>query len=362
MSESFDTFAHGVMSGRDRSFRAHALRAATRLVEPFYTATMRLRDALYDHELFKTHRLPRPAISIGNLTTGGTGKTPIVCWLARELIQTGHRPAVLLRGYKPTPAGLSDEAMLIEQIVGPGVMVIANSDRVGGAKQAVAQHPEIDLFILDDAFQHRRVERDLDLVLIDATSPFGFRHVLPRGMLREPLGALRRADAVLITRIDQVSKDRLIEISDELLRQIPDTPVLQASFALDDLAIRGKKVFVFCGIGNPGAFLEQVSACGATVVGHRFFADHYPYEAGDIMALQDAAQASDAQLLVTTQKDWVKLAAIDRGQGIPIVAVGQKVQMSGSDSQRLLSWARSAIVPFSPQEPSAPPACDTEAR
>jgi tetraacyldisaccharide 4'-kinase len=363
MSDSFDTYTHGVMSGRDRSIGAHALRAVTRVAEPFYAGAMRLRNALYDHGLFKTHRLPRPVISVGNLTTGGTGKTPIVCWLASELIKAGHRPAVLLRGYKASRAGISDEAVLIRQIVGADVTVIANRDRVAGANTAIAQRPEIDLFILDDAFQHRRVERDFDLVLIDSTSPFGFDHVLPRGMLREPLRGLKRADAVLITRADHLKKERLIGINDILRKHTPDAPILQTSFALDDSELQGKKkVFVFCGIGNPRTFLEQVAETGASVVGHRFFGDHHPYEPADVAALQDAARATGADLLVTTQKDWVKLANIQSESGIPIVAVGQTLRISEEDSQRLLSWAKSVIVPSAPAEPSAPPASDSEAR
>jgi tetraacyldisaccharide 4'-kinase len=348
------------MSGRDRSLGAHALRALTRIGEPFYAGAMRVRNALYDGGLFKTHRLPRPVISIGNLTTGGTGKTPIVCWLASELIKAGHRPAVLLRGYKSTN-GRSDEAMLIEQRVGPQVTVVANSDRVAGGSQALRQKPDIDVFILDDAFQHRRVERDFDLVLVDATSPFGFDHVLPRGMLREPRGGLRRADAVLVTRADQVTKDQLIEISSALVKLVGDVPVLQASFALDDSAIRGKNAFVFCGIGNPSAFLAQVRSRTA-VTGSRFFPDHHAYSVGDLDEVQTLARSSGAQVLVTTQKDWVKLASVQECAGLPIVAVPQRVEISDRDAERILAWVKSIIVPTAPAERSAPRASESEAR
>ncbi|HTL28146.1 MAG TPA: tetraacyldisaccharide 4'-kinase [Tepidisphaeraceae bacterium] len=363
MSESFDTFAHGVMSGRDRSAKALALRALTRIAEPFYAGAMRVRNALYDHGLFKTHRLPRPVISVGNITTGGTGKTPIVCWLANELIKAGHHPAVLLRGYKGTLSGLSDEANLIAQIVGPDAPVGANADRVEIANKVLAHRPGVEVFLLDDAFQHRRVDRDFNLVLLDATSPFGFGHVLPRGMLREPLAGLRRADAVLITRVDQVSKEELIQISDTLLRVIPDTPVLQASFELDATSIRGKKVFAFCGIGNPSVFFRQLAQSGAEVVDRRTFADHHPYSAADIAALQNAAGSAGADLLVTTQKDLVRFFSLDKKQyAIPIVAVGQTVRMSEQDSQRLLAWAKSVIVRSAPAGPSAARGSDSEAR
>ncbi len=343
MTDSFDTYTHRVMSGENRSPAAIALRAITRLIEPFYSTTMRLRNALYDHDLFKSQRLPRPVISVGNLTTGGTGKTPIVCWLATELIKAGHHPEVLMRGYKRSPAGVSDEASLIEKIV----RVVPSSDRVAGASQALRQHPDTDVFILDDAFQHRRVERDFNLVLIDATSPFGFGHVLPRGMLREPISGLKRADAVLVTRADQVSKERLIEISAALVKIIGDTPVLQASFALIDEEIRGKKAFVFCGIGNPRAFLEQVRS-STNVTGSKFFPDHQDYSLGDLDDVQTLAQSSGAQILVTTRKDWVKIANIEGCAGLPIVAVDQRVEMSAGDSQRLLSWLKSVIVPPAP--------------
>jgi tetraacyldisaccharide 4'-kinase len=341
MSESFDTYAHGVMSGQNRSPAAVALRGITRLIEPFYATTMRVRNALYDRELFRSHRLSRPVISMGNITTGGTGKTPIVCWIASELIKAGYHPTVLMRGYKATAKGISDEASLMQNIV----HVVPSRDRVAGASQALRQKPDIDVFILDDAFQHRRVERDLNLVLIDATSPFGFGHVLPRGMLREPLSGLRRADAVLVTRANQVSKERLIEISASLVKVIGDTTVLQASFALIDDEIRGKKAFVFCGIGNPRAFLEQVRL-STNVTGSRFFPDHHDYSMSGLDEVQTLAQSSGAQILVTTRKDWVKIINIQGCEGLPIVAVDQRVEMSEKDSERLLSWVKSIIVPI----------------
>jgi tetraacyldisaccharide 4'-kinase len=259
-----------------------------------------------------------------------------------------------MRGYNPSKLGISDEASLVGEIV----RVMPNSDRVAGASEALREKPDTDVFILDDAFQHRAVERDFNLVLIDATSPFGFGHVLPRGMLREPMSGLKRADAVLVTRANQVSNERLIEIGAALVKIIGDTPVLQASFALIDEEIRGKKAFVFCGIGNPGAFLEQVRS-STNVTGSRFFGDHHHYSIGELRDVQTLAQSTGAQLLVTTRKDWVKITNLQGCEGLPIVAVDQRVELSEKDSQRLLSWVKSVIVPAAREEPPEAGASDS---
>ena len=206
-----------VLSGEDRSLRSQALRGACahhRAVLCNDDASTKLSVSI--RCVPAPHRLPHPTISVGNITTGGTGKTPVVRWLAERLQEQGRRPAVLMRGYR-SEGGISDEQSLLQQQL-PEIPVIANPDRVRGAADATQKQNDIDTFILDDGFQHRRVHRDFDLVLIDATAPFGFGHILPRGSLREPLSGLRRANALLITRSSQVDVNRLKEIEVELAR------------------------------------------------------------------------------------------------------------------------------------------------
>src|SRR2546421_2585086 len=158
--------AKRVMSGEDRSFAATAVRAATAVVEPVYAGIMRARNALYDRGILRSHRLPRPTISVGNITTGGTGKTPMVRWIAESLAAKNKHVAILLRGYG------GDEAKMYREWLGERASVVANADRVAGARAAMAQSPPPDVFVLDDAFQHRRGWRGLDLGLIHATAPF----------------------------------------------------------------------------------------------------------------------------------------------------------------------------------------------
>src|SRR4051794_2790213 len=199
------------MGGEDRSIRASLLRGATAAAEPFYAVVAAARNRAFDAGLRKIHRLPRATISIGNITTGGTGKTPVVRWLAQRLRESGRRVAVLSRGYKAEPGKLGDEQLMLDHALNSSVEqqrvhIVANPDRVAGASEALRLRPETDVFLLDDGFQHRRAGRDLDVVLVSATNPFGYGRVLPRGMLREPLSGLRRAGAFIVSHADQVGE------------------------------------------------------------------------------------------------------------------------------------------------------------
>src|ERR1700722_16404745 len=195
--------AQEILSGSDGSLRGRVVRGLTAIAEPAYAAAMAGRNLAYSRGWFSSRRLPSATISVGNITTGGTGKTPVVRWLAGRLREAGKYPAVLLRGYRATTGGVSDEQQLLARGLTDAIPVIANPDRFAGAEQALGHNGKIDAFVLDDGFQHRKVKRDFDLVLINATEPFGFGHVLPRGLLREPMAGLRRADALLITRSSQ---------------------------------------------------------------------------------------------------------------------------------------------------------------
>jgi tetraacyldisaccharide 4'-kinase len=276
-------------------------------------------------------------VSIGNITTGGTGKTPVTRWLAEKLIAAGLRPAVLLRGYK----GGDEQKLLQSQL--PSIPVHANPSRIDGA-QEVLKTEKIDLFILDDGFQHRKIHRDFDLVLIDASNPFGFGHVLPRGLLREPMDGLSRAHAFLITHAELGC---LPEIEQTLRRFNPDAPIYRSrhvATGLQDLS--GQKVLVFCGIGNPSSFLKQIESTGATIVNSRAFNDHHQYSAEDLTNLRNRARMAGAEALVTTEKDWVKLADIvdQVGDLPPIVRAQLTIQFENDDEQKLFERIRDAIV------------------
>ncbi|MEO6436600.1 MAG: tetraacyldisaccharide 4'-kinase, partial [Tepidisphaeraceae bacterium] len=292
-----------VLSGEDRSIGATLLRGVLSVAEPFYAAAMTARNALYDARVFASQSLPRPTISVGNLTTGGTGKTPVVQWLAREFASRGLRPAILMRGYRAASTGGSDEQRMLQNSFGDDAIVIANPDRIAGAAEAMGQSRPPDVFILDDAFQHRRVRRDFNLVLIDGWDPFANRHVLPRGLLREPIRGIKRADAIVITRavhwqvfdevfleIRRFNKDAPIYLADHihtaLLRRSSDEPCAE-EISLDHL--KASRFFAFAGIANPRALEHQLREHGQTFAGFRAFPDHHGYAAGDLRDLNAAA-------------------------------------------------------------------------
>ena len=357
-----DQTVRRVMSGEARGVGATLLRGAMRLLESIYAAVMSSRNASYRRGVLRMHRCARPVVSVGNITTGGTGKTPVVRWLAEHLRQRGLQPAILMRGYRREPdAATSDEQqLLLDQLNPPGatgapIVVHADPDRVGGAEHVLRDNADVDVFILDDGFQHRRLHRDFDLVLIDATNPFGFDHVLPRGLLREPLHGLSRASAVLITRADQALPGTLEEIGRTVRRYATSIPIYQSTHAQTSVvtdgtstpidSLRGKRIFAFCGVGNPEAFLAQLRAAGAELVATRSFGDHHAYEERDVEDLVSQAMRSGAGALVTTEKDWVKLARLkaSRTDSVPIWRVRLELRFVADDEQKLFDDITRAI-------------------
>jgi tetraacyldisaccharide 4'-kinase len=350
-----DQYARRVMSGRERGPRAALLRAAMAAVEPIYGAVTASRNRLFDVGILRSHRLPRPVVSVGNITTGGTGKTPVVRWLAEGLRDRGKRVAILSRGYGATPGQLGDEQLMLQRLLHADdaraqVTLVANPDRTAAARRVLHERPEVDVFVLDDAFQHRRVRRDFDLVLINATSPFGYGRVLPRGMLREPLRGLMRANAVIITHADRVAADELDAIERQIRKWNVAAPVYHAAHAhagfrrgadatmhpLGDL--RDRNVFAFCGIGDPETFLRQLQSAGGRAAGHRWFADHHHYTPQDLATLRREAAAAGADVLLTTEKDWAKLERIPSVHDghPPVWRVDMRIQFFGSGEALLL--------------------------
>jgi len=345
MSSSFKQFGLRAISGEDKSLAAGISRCIAAVVEPFYAATMRIRNACYDRGLFASHDLDRPTISVGNITTGGTGKTPVVKWLADQLRQRGKHPAILLRGYGSTDSQSSDEAQLLKD--GLKIPVMANPSRILGAAEVLRQHPEVDVFILDDAFQHRRAKRDFNLVLISATQPFGFGHVLPRGLLREPLAGLVRADAFLITRCSLVPVDAVNAIDTFLRSSYFAKPIYHCDHLHSGLwipatnqtlpmeSLAGQKVFVTAGIGDPAAFARQIESVGAVIVGTRWFEDHHAFASSEIQFLIDAAKHAGADRIITTEKDWVKIKTADPANGL-IAVTKLEIHFREMDGQKLI--------------------------
>ena len=315
-----------LLSGESRGPFASLARLGLWLASGLYCIGWWLREAFRK----KPIPLTRPVISVGNLTVGGTGKTPAVAWIARWLRDRDIQVALLSRGYGADDNLQNDEALLLEEIL-PDVPHLQGPDRVETGKTAIDEL-ESQLILLDDGFQHRRLARDLDLVLIDATCPWGHGHLLPRGLLREPVAGLKRAHAVLLTRCDQVDAVRLAELRNLLKNKFPDLPVVLTRHQAVGLAregeeellplvtLRGRDVAAFSGIGRPEAFRKTLEQIGARVVDHRVFPDHFAYDRDSVRELRLwASSLPEGTVMACTRKDLVKLRMSDLG-GRPLYA------------------------------------------
>jgi len=337
-----------LISEGPRNVRQRALLAGLRAVAGCYGLGVGLRNWAYDRGLLADVNVGVPVISVGNLTTGGTGKTPLVVWLYERLTARGRRCGILTRGYKTTEAKLIDEpAVLLKSC--PQASVVVDPDRVAGARRAIDED-RADVLILDDGLQHRRIHRDLNIVTVDATCPFGYGRLLPAGLLREPVEALKRADAVVVTHYDHVTDEQGRELLDRIGRIAPEAEAATAAhvhpdarladgrtLSLDEL--RGRRAFVFCGIGNPDAFVGRLERDGLMVVGRRVFNDHHDYTSADLAAIHEAALREGADLILCTQKDWDKVIspALAAHEPIPLAYVRLRLEfIDGADRMEAL--------------------------
>ena len=294
------------------------LRPALKPLSLLYSLLVRGRLWCYQTGLLRGRRLPGKVISVGNLTVGGTGKTPMVLWLAERLAAEGKRAGILTRGYRGSPGNngraqgepQSDEVALLRARLKGKAQLGVGPDRYRNG-MALARHGT-DVFVLDDGLQHLQLLRDVEIVILDATDPFGGGMLLPAGRLREPPSALRRADVVVVTRSDSVPALAL----EGVIRRYSACPIFYATTRLDQvlrlpqLAVelperdwRAGHFFAFCGIGNPAAFFDDLRRWGMQVAGQRSFADHHAYTAAEASELERAARECGAEALVCTEKD-----------------------------------------------------------
>lgn len=294
---------------------AAPIRGALGLLEFGYARIIGARNRSFDRRGPRTV-LPIPVVSVGNLTVGGTGKTPLVIDLVQRLDRMGLTPVVVSRGYGAAPGEPNDEERVIRRHV-PGVVCLADPDRARAGETA-RERFGADVIVLDDGFQHRCLGRTLDIVVIDATSPFGYGRMLPRGLLREPVQSLRRAGVVVLSRCDQVSPSRLLQTEERVRRIAPSATVLRSRHRVDGMArldgtpddtdLTGKRAVVFAGIGHPRAFLTTVQSLGADVVAQRWWPDHHRYKRRDMARMLRAGRLPDHDVVLTTEKDAAKLA------------------------------------------------------
>jgi tetraacyldisaccharide 4'-kinase len=320
---------HAVVSGRRRDPLARLMRGVLRVGEIPYSLAVRLRNRGYDRNPARITRVEVPVISVGNLTLGGTGKTPLVAYLAHWFAERGQRVTLLSRGYGATSAEPNDEAReLASQL--PDVPHLQNPDRIASARRALSEHKP-DVILLDDGFQHRRLGRDLDIVLLDASDPFGLNHVFPRGLLREPISGLRRAQVVALSRADLLEPPQREAIRRQVGQLAPLAHWIEVRHAPRDLlnhdgtrqeiaSLEDQPVAAFCGLGNPGAFRRTLEAAGYRIAGFREFPDHYDYRPDDLQQLGDWAGQLHAAALVCSHKDLVKLESYD-APAVPLLAL-----------------------------------------
>ncbi|HEY3789263.1 MAG TPA: tetraacyldisaccharide 4'-kinase, partial [Urbifossiella sp.] len=301
---------HDLIRGTRRGPLAWLGRAGLTLASGPYRLGVWWRNRQYDRGKRTIQRAGVPVVSIGNLSLGGTGKTPCVEYVARFYRTLGIQTAILSRGYAAS-AGPNDEAMVLEENL-PDVPHLQGADRVSLANAAV-EELEAELLVLDDGFQHRRLHRDLDIVLIDATCPPQRDRVFPRGTLREPTSSLKRASAILLTRCDQVEAAEVKAIRAWLGSRFPNVPVAMTEHSPARSVSEGlRTTAAFCGIGNPAAFRRTLEDLGANIVAFRTFPDHHAYTREDVDELRNwASQLSPDAEIATTQKDWVKLRLDD---------------------------------------------------
>lgn len=311
---------------------ARLVRGVLGILTPIYRLAIGFRNRRFDRAIARddrkiVKRCAIPVISVGNITTGGTGKSPLVIWLTRQLLREKLKVVILSRGYQrletdshqqPLGTGQShnDEALEMQTRL-PGVPHLQNPDRYHMCQLAIQRH-DADVIVLDDGFQHRQLHRDLDIVLIDATHPFGYDRLLPRGLLREPITALKRADVIVVTRCKLVPDHNLSLLTEKIAAIAPQVSIAQTethpvSFinsqqqTLDLSESTDQPIFAFCGIGNPDGFFATLDYLGLRIVGHAAYPDHHHFRRADLDEINRLAGEAGASQIVCTMKDWVKI-------------------------------------------------------
>jgi tetraacyldisaccharide 4'-kinase len=305
---------------------ASTVRAALAPVSFLYRIGTGIHAGLYRSGLRRPRALTLPAISVGNLTVGGTGKTPIAAWIASSLVRRQARPAIVMRGY-------GEDEPLVHERLNPDVPVVVSPDRVRGAERAATLGA--DVVVLDDAFQHRRAARTVDLLLLSADRWAPSPRLLPAGPWREPLSAIRRASMVLVTR-KAASPATASAVADTIRHRFAGVPVGVAALTLQELraavgestmpleALAGARVLAIVGIGDPSAFLRQLAATDATVRA-AVFPDHHAYTHGEVTRL--ASMMAAGEIAVCTLKDAVKVAPHWPREAPPLWYVSQSVMV-----------------------------------
>jgi tetraacyldisaccharide 4'-kinase len=344
-----------------------------------YGAGQKLRESGYRHKIFPSQKLPCKVVSVGNITVGGTGKTPMTIYVAEELQRIGYKVAIVSRGYKggaEKKGGIVSDGRTLymdAELAGDepymiacrlkGVPVVVGKNRFAAGMLAVSKY-QPDVIVLDDAFQHLKLQRDVDLVLLDHMRPFGNSHLLPRGVLREPVSSLARSAACILTRCRAGADDAPVSSAARIQVLVPGIPVFTSShvpygyvvhrgehnsfgavsdvFSTNDLEqIKHRKVFCFSGIARNDDFRHTVKNLGFKVTGFLEFSDHHPYTEKDLATILGCAENTGADRLITTEKDHARIVFKDP-LPMELIVVGVKVSF-GEREQDFMSFIKNRL-------------------
>jgi tetraacyldisaccharide 4'-kinase len=336
-------------------------RALTPLIRPTalaFGAVLRIRNALYDARILKAHRLGSPTISIGNITTGGTGKTPLVIYTARKIMELGLVPVILTRGYGRRASGttlivdpgrqlqhtalqMGDEPALIRRHVPQAWFGVSKDRHAAGGR--IDPPPDKTVFLLDDGLQHRRLHRDLDIAVIDATQPLVSNHIFPQGTLREPVSGLHRCGAVVVngaekpestgcrtaSEIDTMGLEAETFFCEQIIAGLVPLESWMDGRAPDPANPRVRSAFLVAALGNPSRFRKDVENLGIRIAGSRFYRDHRKLEPPDWETCMRAARGAEAEAVIITEKDAIK---IESRPGFPIRVAVQVTRMRNEEA------------------------------
>ncbi len=344
-----------ILSGHKNDLISAPIRFLLSSFSLLYLIVLQIRRALYSNRIVKSHRLSVKVISVGNITTGGTGKTPLVEFLAHYLTSQDKKIAILSRGYGDQTAAVlakeplsrdctiegtlnvNDEYLLLRDNL-DNIPVLLGRDRIVNGQKAIRDYGA-ECLILDDGFQHIKLKRDLDIVVIDALNPFSGEHLIPRGTLREPLKGLERADLVVLSHCDQVPESDLRAIYSKLQDFKPPTPICESNHQpvyLESLLdkrrvetswLSKKRVYGLCAIGNPQSFANTLKELGADVVQFRTFLDHHAYTQVELDDTITEAKSLHVDAIVVTQKDAVKMKRLTF-QDVSIMSLVIKIRLT----------------------------------
>jgi tetraacyldisaccharide 4'-kinase len=311
------TYYERLVSGAQKGILPALLRRLLGLLSLLYLGAFYVRKALYSLHIIKVQSLPCKVVSVGNITLGGTGKTPFAVYVSRLIAQMGVKTAIITRGYKQTATTASDEVLLLQELA-PEIPVYVGANRYLTGERALRE-TGAQCIILDDGFAHWRLARDLNIVLLDSLNPLGHGSIFPRGTLREPLSGLARASAFVLTKTDHCPKDVLGKLRNYLATNYPDVPQILTRHKpthLEEMQsrkrvplefLKGKRISAFCGIGNPQGFHGILKQLGADVASFRIFSDHFRYSQKPLSLLEDKSLVLKSDALITTHKDAVKI-------------------------------------------------------